>query len=311
MARRYEHGDGYGRTVDVGSGRRPFLRAQLEPAIDTIQNRLCDATVILEATLADKVIGEGSAFFVAVPPPNGAASEYDPDILVVTAKHNVQGAQQRNARINLLIPSAASGSVQRLAIPYNAWAHSAVHDVSIAPLPAESIQQPSDALAVPISAMASRFAMTVKTPIHSYVFGRGRVANSNPIIIRTINVQQEQVHVNLQGCERGRVPVLIGEGVVTPGMSGGPITASTGIEDIQRTIIGLAHGYDKSFHVPEPAYDIRSDEIKHLRIELLREIWSVRQQFVYIVPSRFIIDTIRDTILSWYPRRPADNWTVI
>ena len=111
----------------------------------------------------------------------------------------------------------------------------------------------------------------------------------------------QQPRVQLEGLS-GPMRVWVAEGLVTRGMSGGP--AATVTDGVWlKSLVGLIRGYAYGEHHAPAPYAISTTEVADLRAEMLREIESLRQGLLFIVPSAAIIDEIKQCLHRAYPRR--------
>jgi hypothetical protein len=274
-----------------------YLRLHRTLDLDVVTVRSQKATIFLEARRDSKVVGEGSGFVVLVP--NSKEGFFD-DFVVVTARHNVSGTERRGGTVSVMVPGTQQHEAVTIAIPPSEWFHGA-HDASVALLPISELGVGTDLLPIPMADFS--FRLPIVTPLHANLYGRGRVGNGAPLFVRTAWVQTaERPRVAIDGVEEP-VHVLIAEGTVTPGMSGGPVAATTGAFTSGSGLLGLTHGYAYGQRVDEPVYEIQSEELRHVRTELMREIHALRQQMIYIVPSEAIVPVIATCLRSYYPER--------
>lgn len=264
--------------------------------IPNITTRVQASTVFIEAFTERGIVGEGSGFLVAVEPPN----TYVADIFLVTARHNVYGAIGRGASVRILFSTLGGGDAAPHTVPNATWTHGA-HDVSVALLDLDALPPHLDARALDSRVLSFSFPYNGGTlPI--LLYGRGRVGIDKPLLVRSASVMtNQQPRVVLEGLS-GPMHVWVAEGLVTRGMSGGP--AATVTDGVWLTsILGLIHGYAcGERHAPAP-YTIRNTEVADLREELLREVDSLRQGLLFIVPSMVIRDEIKQCLHQAYSRR--------
>jgi hypothetical protein len=265
-----------------------------------ITKRLPLATVFIEAVVEDRIAGEGSAFLIAVEPPGPT---YAADFFLVTARHNVDGAIRRSAKIRVVFNTSAERRSVSYDVPAEAWVHSD-HDVSVAFLDVDQLPHDIDAAALDSRAFNVNIS-TAAGAIHTLLYGRGRVGLDQPLLSRTASVMPfEQPRVHLEGVS-SPVRVWLAEGIVSPGMSGGPAAATTGVTPGNQCVFGLIHGYAVDRRDKSAPYPIESDEVKNLRRELLLEINALRQHMIYIVPGSIVKEVIAQCMHQTYPGRMA------
>ena len=261
------------------------------------------ATALLLASLNGRVAGVGSAFIVHVPPPEDG---YQPDYVVVTARHNVDLANRHGAttRLRLTHQSLVTTEAPELEISANDWYYYRDHDVATAILPLHFVFETRDVPALPVRA----FFNPIKwfEPVPAYVIGRCDVGGSELILVRRGWIPTvERARVRLDNFQ-DRVEVNLVEGVVEPGMSGGPVVVAQGPEDANNLVFGMTYGYSMPRTDDESEVDGEVDTAKDARrdlSEVRRELFARRQQLIYVVPGEHILHGIEQRLRAEYPGR--------
>jgi hypothetical protein len=155
--------------------RRPaddltYRRLSRTPEPNVLTERLRGAAVFLEAVRDANTVGEGSGFVVRVP---NLKDGYVDDFVVVTARHNVAGAERRGAAISVVIHDGERRAAFRIAMPHGSWFHGA-HDVSVGLLPIAKLGLRSDFLPVPPSEFSWRLPEI--SPVHTQLYAGAKWA---------------------------------------------------------------------------------------------------------------------------------------
>jgi len=289
--------------MTIGSLDEFDLGRRLQPASNqSLILRIRGATVHIAAVNADERVGVGSGFIVRIAPP---ARGYLPDYVLVTARHNIDGAISRNAEVRVTLQYRQFDQTKAATITIGAlgWYYSRSHDVAIASVPIDTLIEAPTMDALEPSLLMRELPWL--RPVESYVFGRVDVGESELTLVRTASMpSNERVRVRLENWQRS-LPVLLLEGIVTPGMSGGPVLTTTGSGIIENAVIGLVHGYA----TPDPAIaftadpELGPDVLRRRLLAMNRELLARRQHLVYVVPSGFIVEAISDWLRILYPDR--------
>lgn len=256
------------------------------------------ATVRIETNFDDKH-GAGTGFLIETPPPDATCLS---DYLIVTARHNVDAAALRGADVIVELRDYARERTIRETIPGQEWFCPSYHDVAVTRLPLR-VRIASPALyAVPAHHLFVN--LTWRFPLPCEMFGLVRVGQTDVVLTRMGFISTPaQPMVLLENFTR-RVPIIVIEGSVTPGMSGGPIM-SAGFGEEPPALVGLLHGYDNPLPSDDALdhLDDQPETLKRTIQRMRREMQALRQQLIYGVPSKFIVNAINSFFITCYPDR--------